>query len=132
MALTATISLSQSTVTIHEPTVATLTVSNSGGAAVNMSQITPRINFTGDSATEDASSVGVTNSVLINPANQSVPAGGSTIYSFQLVVHAPSTGVDGLGTGTYDVSAQCYGADGSSFKPSSAATLTVNPVLPLF
>lgn len=131
MALTATISLSQSTVTIHQPTIAKLTVSNSGGAAINMAQITPRVNFTGDAATEDASSYGCTNSVLINPANQSVPAGGSTIYSFEVVVHAPSTGIDGLGSGTYDVGAQCYGADGQSFVPT-ATTLTVNPVLPIF
>ncbi len=131
MALTATIALSQSSVSIHEPTQAILTVSNSGGSAINMAQITPLYKFTGNSIILDASSFGSTNSVQINPANQSVPAGGSTIYTWELVGHAPSTKVDDSGTGTYDISAQCYGADGSSFAPT-AATLTVHPVLPLF
>ena len=131
MALSATIAVTYSSTTIHEPNTAVLTVSNSGGSAVNMAQITPRINFTGDSAPEDASSYGCTNSVLINPANQVVPAGGSTTYSFQFTIHAPSTKVDDSGSGTYDVGAQCYGADGSSFAPTPT-TVTVHPVLPLF
>lgn len=131
MALTATIALSQSSVTIHEPTFAVITVSNSGGSAVNMASISPLVKFTGNSQILDASSYGAPHELLINPANQSVPAGGSTTFSYELCVHAPSTGVTDTGTGTYDVGAQCYGADGSSFAPT-AATLTVHPVLPIF
>lgn len=131
MAITASVSLSQSTVTIHEPLQVAVTVSNSGGAPVTMNTITPRVIFTGDGVTEDASSIS-THEVLLGPLfNSVVPAGGSTIFNFPLVVHAPSTGVLGTGTGTYSVNCIIYGADGSVTTPT-AATLTVNPVLPIF
>ena len=132
MALTATISLTQSTTTIHEPNMAAVTVSNSGGSPISINTITPNIVFTGDAVTEDATSWSYHEVLLGTLFPSSVPAGGSTIFNFPFVIHAPSTGVTGTGSGTYSVSCTIYGADGSVTTPASAATVTVNPVLPLF
>lgn len=131
MAITATIALNPTSgVQIEAPVTATVTVSNSGGSPVNVNEIVPRINFTGDTGPENQCSVSAQRA-LINPANQVVPAGGSTKYNFQVKFHGPSTKVDDSGSGTYDVSCDVAASDGSNTTPT-AATITVHPVLPIF
>lgn len=129
MALSATIAVSPSTVLINQNSVATLTISNSGGANVNVTGVSPQVVFTGAPNYEINGGVAVSNVPLSAGTNVVVPAGGSLILPFNVVCFSPSTGPIGAGSGTYNVGAVCQTSDGSVFSPT-AATLTVNP-LPL-
>lgn len=123
MAMTATISALPTTVLINQPSNMTLTISNSGGAAVNVTGIQPTVIPTG--ATFAAAGVGVPAISVGVPV--SVPASGSLVFPFSVVFFAPSTGPIGAGNGTYSVGAVCETSDGSVFSPT-AATVTVNPI----
>lgn len=127
MAMTATISLSNSTVLTNMPTQALLTISNSGTAVVNVLSIQPFSNVTGNTAANAVGcALGVPN---VGPGSVvAVPCGGGSItFSFGAVFFSPSTGPIGAGVGTFDVSALCSTSDGSNFTPT-AATVTVNPI----
>lgn len=126
MAMTATISLSLSTVLINQPTNAVLIVSNSGSSAVNVIALAPLVYFTGNSAPY-ATSVAQGEWALGPGVNITVPASGSLAYSAPFVFFAPSTGQYGAGNGTFSVGAVCQTSDGSIFSPT-AATVTVNPI----
>lgn len=127
MAMTATISLSPSTVLINQPVNAALTVSNSGGAAVTMTSIVPLVYATGLTAATSAVSCGIGEAPLGPGQVISVPASGSVIFPFSVVFFAPSTGPIGAGNGTFSIGAACQSNDGSNFAPT-AATVTVNPI----
>lgn len=129
--LSATISLNRSSVQIESPITATVSVTNAGVAAINVTTIQPLAYFTGDAITEDASSRAIGPCITIT-ANQSVPASGSTTFSFPVTFHAPSTKVDDSGSGTYSVTCTIYSDEPDVFAPASPATVTVHPVLPLF
>ncbi|GEM_PF-5355794 len=126
MAITATISLSATTISKQQKTTATLTVSNSGGSAINVTGIQPRAYLTGSSPPEPVgAAIGVP---ALGPGmNVSVPASGSLVFSFDYTFAAPSTGANGQGSGTYSCDAVVYTADGSVTVPT-AATVTVNPL----
>jgi len=128
MALTATIEVNPSTVLINQQASATLTVSNSGGGAIDLLSVTPTAVFTGTAVPAQAS-VGLGSVPLSSGFVTSVPAGGDLVLSFSCVFFSPSTGIDGTGSGTYDIGAVILAADGSIFSPS-ADTVTVDP-LPL-
>lgn len=130
MALTATITINQSSCTIGHPIMATVNVANSLASPVNINSIAPKVKFTGDPIAEDASSVAIGPCIVIS-SNQTIPALGSANFNFQLCAQAPSTKVDDTGTGTYDVTCIVY-SDASNVAPASPALLTVHPVLPLF
>lgn len=126
MAMTATISLSPTTVLINQPTNLVLTISNSSGGAVNVTSIHPYAYYTGSSAPYDPTvNIGVFN--IGQGANITVPASGSLSFAAPAVFFAPSTGQYGAGSGTYSVTAICQSSDGSVFSPT-AATVTVNPI----
>lgn len=125
MAMTATIALSKSTVLVNQPTMASVTVSNSSGSPVNMLGIQPIVTVTGSSPVQNVGAAGLGVVDLGPGTNVTVPAGGSLVFTFGVVAFFPSTGLLGTGSGTYSVSAQCSSADGSNFAPT-AATLTVN------
>jgi hypothetical protein len=126
MAMSATISVSPSTVLINQPANAVITISNSGGSAVQVTNIAPFIFFTGSAIPYDPSAnIGAIN--LGPSVNVSVPAAGSLSFPFSMVFFAPSTGPLGTGGGTYSVNAICQSNDGSVFSPT-AATITVNPI----
>jgi len=125
MAMTATISLSPSTVQINQQINATITVSNSGGSAVNVTSIQMQSKFTGGSQENVGCAFGSPN--LGPAAATSVAASGSTVFPVPLVFFAPSTGPIGTGSGTFDVGCIIQSSDGSVFSPT-AATVTVNPI----
>lgn len=126
MAMTATISLNPSTMNIGQQTAATLTISNSGGADVIMTSIEPTCIFTG--ALPQQTAACALGRCETGPGlNQTVPAGGTLIYTFTVNFFFPSTGIYGTGSGTYSVGANCQSNDGSRFIPT-AATITVNPI----
>lgn len=126
MAMTATISVSPSTVLINQLVNAVITISNSAGSPVNVTGIAPYAFFTGSSAPYDPSiNIGAIN--LGNGVNLSVPASGSLTFPFSFVAFASSTNPYNTGNGTYSISAICNASDGSIFSPT-AATVTVNSI----
>ncbi len=128
MAMTATLTLSPSSVYINQSVEATLTMSNGGSSTVNIVAVNPSVKITGGLA--GAGQAAATGVVQLGPGSVvAVAASGSLVKTFGVVFFAPSTGPIGAGTNTWDVSAQCYGSDGSVFAPSAAHAL-VNP-LPL-
>ncbi len=126
MAMTATIaSIPASTAVIGQPITMVLTISNSSGSAVHMTNIAPYALATG------ATNPTINTPVSFGPinfgpnANLTVPASGSLSLSFQATFHAPSSGVLSEIAQTYSIGATCYSDDGSVFIPT-ADTITVN------
>ena len=122
MAITATITLNHSSITVNQVSIATVTVSNSGGSAVNVLAITPvcTVTATGQPAT---GSIGVAD---LGPGTTvAVPAAGSLTFAFGVAFPAPSNGLLGTTGGTYKVGCLVSSADGSNVAPT-AATLTVS------
>lgn len=121
MAITAAITLADSTVDSEQQAQATLTVSNSGGSAVLVTGIQPKV-------TPLAASVGIGICAFGGSATQSVAAGGSTAFYFNLVAHAPQASNPQVSPATfaYVVGATVYCNDGS-ITEASTATLTVSP-----
>jgi ice-binding like protein/invasin-like protein len=115
MAMSATIVLNQSVTSINRPSTATLTISNSGAAAVNVLSILPM-------CTEDMGGVALSFSVIPLETNSitTVPAGGSLLFSFTIAPFASSTGPIGLYPGSYPITAQISCSDGSLFDATSA------------
>lgn len=126
MAMSATISVSPSTAKVNQEVVATLTVSNSGGSAVNVTSIDPSAFQTSIGAAAKACSpVGYQTSlsgVAGPPIRVSVAASGSTIFVFSYKFFAPSTN-----SSTYDVGAVVTSDDGSVFSPTAATVTVSNP-----
>lgn len=128
MAMTATIALRYASQQINQPNKASLTISNSGSADVNVLSITPLTRMTGSSdPTTYNSAVGLGAPDLGPGINITVPAGGSLVFAFGVTGFAPTTNRVDTGTDTYDVLAEVRTSDGATFRPS-AATLTVHPL----
>lgn len=92
MALSSTIALNSSSVSIEERFNAVVTVSNSGVSPVQIVDILPTCREANDPIPEDASSYGTANRVHLSSSNNMVPASGSMQYSFGMNIHAPSGG----------------------------------------
>lgn len=128
MAMTATIALSpSSTVLTEQKLTASVTVSNSGASAVNITGIQGNAIATGATAATYNSGVSI-GTVNTGPnAILSVPAGGTLVKTFDLRFHGPQSGslTSGSFSDGFSVSALCSSDDGSVFSPT-AATITVN------
>ncbi len=118
MAVTASISLSPSTVQINQTSRATLTVSNSGGSAVSVIAATPSCVLTGHSAATDKTPFAASVIPLSAGFPTTVPAGGSLKLYFDICVFEPS------GTTTFDVGALVL-SSGNVYSSPTPATLTV-------
>lgn len=127
MAMTASLTVSPSTVIINQPIACSLTVSNSGGSAVNVLSIQPNaiVHASSPPNAVESAALGVVN--LGPGAVVSVPASGSVTYGFSVIFFAPSTGPIGAGSGTFDIGALVSASDGSNFTPT-AQSVTVNPI----
>lgn len=119
MSMTATISVSPSSVYINQPSVATLTISNSGAAAINMLSITPYAFTTSDAAQRPAP-MALASLPLAPGSVISVGASGTLVFKFNIIPQASS------GSGTYSVGAYCQSQDGQLFRPT-IATITCLP-----
>jgi|SRR5271165_6273475 len=121
MAMTATISLSPSTVQINQPIMATLTVSNSGASAVSILNIAPTAVQTGNSMATDETPFAAGQSIPGGSALPvSVPPSGNLVFNIPFIFFDPSVS-------TYSCSANISSSDGSFFSPT-AATCTVNQI----
>lgn len=124
MAMSATIAVSPSTATVNQEVVATITVSNSGGSTVNVTQVDPLAFQTGVSAGSiPSAAVGYQNSASgYAGAKQLTPvaASGTALIILSYKFFAPSASGS-----TYDIKPILYSDDGSVFAPT-AATVTVN------
>lgn len=129
--LSATISLSSATITVGQVLRASLTVSNASATPINLIQILPKANFTGNPVPTDGSSVSYGAVPLSQGFNNVVPASGSLVVPLSYSLYAPSIHQDDSGTGTYDIGALVIGNNGEQISPT-VATVTVHPVLPVF
>jgi len=123
MAMTATIaSVPASAAKIGQEINYALTISNSGGATVNVNVIDPLVYVTGAPVGSIAcSSYAIQNSIsgaagpkVVLP----VAASGSIVVNFTVKIFA---------AGSYSVGAVCYSDDGSVFSPT-AATMAITVV----
>lgn len=120
MALSASIALSiagaaVSSVPREQKVRATVTVSNSSGSPIILSEIVPELKSTNLSFILSSPSDGLGKCEI--DSNNPVPAMGSAIYVFDFVCHASSL------SSTYDISCLIYG-NGEVVFPTPA-TLTV-------
>lgn len=119
MALSATISLSLATVQISQPTIATLTISNSGGVSVNLTICQPTVIQHGGS--QPSSWIPFAAGSMLDGLAGSikVPASGSLVLLIPYVFFQPSSS-------TYDVSCNLTTSDGSFFSPTAAQVTVTN------
>jgi hypothetical protein len=129
--LSASISLTTASITVGQVLNATLTVSNSSGTPINVMQILPKVNSTGNPIPMDGSSVAYGDVPLGQGFNNVIPASGSATFPLSYSIYSPSTGPSNTGSGTYDVTASVIGNNGEQVS-ASPSTVTVHPVLPLF
>lgn len=120
MSLAATIHLDSASVTIGQKINAVVTIANSGVVPVSITTMRPTVVETGDSNIEDATSCSkVMQLPNINSSNI-VPASGSSTYSFQFNIHAPSL----KGSGSVYTGPQLGSADSFAILAGSAITNT--------
>src|SRR5271166_2008933 len=128
MALTATITVNPASTTINEAVNASITVSNSGGAAVNIIYCQPKARMTGSTALGEVNTgVAVSQPVPLISQPISVPASGTLVLPATFIFFAPSISLGGVQT-TYDCFATIQTSDGSVFNTTSPATATIMPL----
>lgn len=120
MAITASIALSPSTVVINQPVNGVVTVSNSGGASVNVLSLTPTAIPTGGTASLNALSCGFGDAPLSPGFTVAVAASGTLKIPVSYVFYTPSTA-----STTYTLGASVVTSDGA-VTAASTATVTVN------
>lgn len=128
MAITATIAVDNATKVVNQNIAVALTVSNSGGANVNVLSVVPNAITTGQAASIPPSDAVGQPSIIVGSSSHVVPAGGSLQINWGAVFFAPSTGYAGTGSGTYSLGAIVYSDDGSVVSPTPVV-VTVNPIV---
>lgn len=129
MAITAAITLSSATAKAEQAVAATCTVTNSGGAAVNVLNIVPKAPING--TTQQATSVALGLPPLGPGVTTSVAGSSGTLaVTFPVMGHAPTTNNTNPATPAslvYSIGATVYTSDGA-ITDATPATLTVtNP-----
>lgn len=129
MAITASIALSSATCTSGQQVTATCTVSNSGGAAVNVISLAPLVTPNGQTPQSVAVAVGVP--PIGGAFSQSVAASGTLAISFSVVPHAPTTsyGLAEPASYVYAVGALVTTSDGALTSASTSTLTVANPAL---
>jgi hypothetical protein len=123
MAITAAVTVSPSSVQVNRPVTVTVTVSNSGGANVTVTNLVPSAVTTGDTAHQTAG-VNWGAAPLGTGLNVTVTAGGTLAIPIGMVPFIGTTGVIGGGSGTLTLGAQVQTSDGSNVA-ATTTTLTV-------
>jgi len=127
MAITASIALSSATAKAEQRVTASLTVNNSGGAAVTVTSVQPTLVPSG--LTSQSVSAGVGVPMFGGAFASSVAASGALVIPFDVVAHAPTTsyGLAEPASLAYSVGATVGTSDGA-VTVATPATLTVtNP-----
>lgn len=129
MAVTASIAVSDATLTAGQKTTVTLTVSNSGGAAVLVTGIQPTVTPNGLSS--QAVAVAIGQPMWGAAFSQSVAASGSTTFSWEIVPNAPTTsyGLAMPASYVYSIGATVYTNDGSITVATPTTVTVTNPSL---
>ena len=128
MALSATITLSSSSIVVGQTVRAFITVSNSGANAVPLSYIIPQIKQTGNTLPLDRSAFGA--GPVAQPGNIPVPAGGSEVFTMDVAFYTPSLILDGAIQTTYDVGCLIGNALDITTVTPTPATVSVVGVNP--
>ena len=123
MAITATLSLSPSTVKagVSAPVNVILVVSNSGTDDVKITNIRPIAEPNG--STKGSVPINLGHPPLGPGRNVTVAAGGSLTVTWSLVVHGPQA----RGTVYYDIGAEVTTSDGSITRPTVATLTSTEP-----
>lgn len=126
--VTATISLSPSTVQVGQKVTGTVAFTSTVNAACTVQGMQPYALYTGATVlgVPVAVNFGLPN-LQANNSQISLAASGTASIPFDMVFFAPSTGLLSTGSGTFDVGCQCQTSDGSVFHPA-VATVTVNQI----
>jgi hypothetical protein len=119
-ALSATISLSASSVYINKNVVATVTITNSAAGAINMLSINGYAYSTGDKPSHPYPMAIGTVPLLAGENIIAVPGSGSQTFQFTIIPFASS------GSNTIQVGCYCLSQDGEVFQPTEV-TLTALP-----
>lgn len=121
MAITAAIALNDSSVLSEEPVLATCTISNSGDVAVQVTSVDPLAKTTG--ATPQNTSAGLGMPYQLPGATTTVPAGGTCVFLFGVVPHAPQRAAPGttVQTRVIDIGAVVRTTDGATTNATTAA-----------
>lgn len=131
MAITASISLPQSTIGYNQLATALVTVSNSGGSDVTVTELKPQILATG--APTYQTNINSKASSLPKPPGQvfTSPAGSSVVVPFSFLCYSPQVAeqgnLDQSVPATYAVGCIVQTSDGSLVSPT-AATVTITPI----
>jgi hypothetical protein len=123
MAITATIALTPSSVAAgaSEPVTATLTISNSGTDDVIVRSVIPISEPNG--STKGSVPIGMGMPAIGPNQRLIVPAAGSLVMTWGLVVHGPQA----AGTVYYDIGAEVLTSDGSITRPTVATLTATEP-----
>jgi hypothetical protein len=128
MSLSASISLSPSTIVTNQKCTASVTFTNGASdPARTITGMQPYGVLTGSSlgVCPPAINFGQANLQSTNPSVTVAASGGTSVITFDFVAFGPSTGILSNGNGTFDIGVQCQSADGQVFHPT-AGTVTVN------
>jgi hypothetical protein len=124
MALTAVLTIDDSTVLINQPVNATVTITSTESSAVTIESVKPYAIFTGATAPMPASVA--YGSVNLGPNSAAtIAASGTGAFPFQVVFFAGSKGLYNTGSGTYDLSATCE-TTGGTIVASDTVTVSVS------
>ncbi len=127
MALSATVTLNNSSAPVGQTIRAFITVTNTNPTATTILYIIPQIKQTGNTLPVDRSAYGA--GPVAQPGNIPVPAGGSEVFTMDVAFYTPSLIIDGSTQTTYDVGCLIAGSDGSVFSPTPA-TCSITGVNP--
>lgn len=121
MAVTAILTLTRSRALVNQAVTGTVTVSNSGAGAVNVTSLSLQENITGATSIDNNTN-GANSLPGIGPAFPVTLAAGATLpFGVSFVFFAPSTGPIGAGTNTYSVGAIGSVSDGTNFSTASGS-----------
>jgi hypothetical protein len=127
MSLSATVTLSSSSITVGQTVRAFITVTSTNANATSIAYIIPQIKQTGNTFPVDRSAYGA--GPVAQPGNIPVPAGGSEVFTMDVAFYTPSLILDGAIQTTYDVGCLISDTSGNLVTPTPA-TVSVTGVNP--
>lgn len=123
MSLSATITLSKSSIVVGQTVRAFITVSSTNANATSIAYIIPQIKQTGNTLPVDRSAFGA--GPVAQPGNIPVAAGGSQVFTMDVAFYTPSLILDGAIQTTYDVGCLISDVSGNLVTPTPATVSVV-------
>lgn len=127
MALSATVTLSSSSIVVGQTVRAFITVTSTNAIATSIAYIIPQIKQTGNTLPLDKSAWGA--GPVAQPGNIPVPANGSEVFTMDVAFYTPSLILAGAIQTTYDVGCLISDTSGNLVTPTPAtvSVVGVNP-----